>query len=157
MSRCGSSSQLSTSSRRVRARSDSSTAAAARRLVVALERLPAGQGSAGTPEQVDRPAVSGGVDQLQRLERSVTVGGGVGQAILLEPQGGLLVRIVEMRLCDLLHLVAEDVRLAGPLLGVATESRQRLVERVQLAPDGPHPAEVSAGEGVEHVALRGRV
>ena len=122
---------------------------------VALERLAAGQGATGATEQVDRPALAGGVDQLQRLERGVTVGGGVGQPILLEPQGGLLVGIVEVGLRDLLHLVAEDVRLAGPLLGVAAESGQRLVERVQLAPDGPHAAEIRAGEGVEHVALRG--
>ena len=62
-----------------------------------------------------------------------------------------------MRLGDLLHLVAQHVRLAGPLLGIAAQSRQRLVERAQLAPDGPHPAQIGAGEGVEHVALcRGR-
>ena len=57
---------------------------------------------------------------------------------------------------DLLHLVAQDVGLAGALLGVAAQPGQRLVERVQLAPDGPHPAEVRAGEGVEDVALGGR-
>ena len=56
---------------------------------------------------------------------------------------------------DLLDLVAQDVGLAGPLLGVAAQARQRLVERVQLAADGPDPAEVRAGEGVEDVALRG--
>ena len=57
---------------------------------------------------------------------------------------------------DLLHLVAQDVGLAGPLLRVAAQPGQRLVERAQLAPDGPHPAEIGAGEGVEDVALRRR-
>ncbi len=41
------------------------------------------------------------------------------------------------------------------MLGVTAQSRQRLVERVQLAADGPHPAEIRARIGIEDVALGG--
>ncbi len=123
--------------------------------VRARERLASGQGGAGAAEQVHGSPLAGGVDQLERLERCVAVGRGVGQAVLLQAQRGLLVGILQVGVGDLLHLVAQDVRLAGPLLGVAAQGGQCLVDRLQLAPNGPDPAEVRAGEGVEDVALRG--
>ncbi len=123
--------------------------------MVALERPAVGQRTAGPAEQVDGSPLAGGVDQLQRLERGVAVGRGVGQAVLLQTQAGLFVGVLQVGVGDLLHLVAQDVGLTGSLLGVAAQAGQRLVERLQLAPDGPDPAEVRAGEGVEHVALRG--
>ena len=51
----------------------------------------------------------------------------------------LLVGVLEVGGGDLLHLVAQDVGLAGPLLGVAAEAGQRLVERAQLARAWPAP------------------
>ena len=153
--RCGSSSQPSTSSRSVRARSDSSTAAAARRAWWLSKASRPASAAPGAAEQVEGPALAGGIDQVQRLERGVAVGGGVGQTVLLQTQRGLLVGILEVGGGDLLHLVAQDIRLPGALLRVTAQPRQRLVERVQLAPDGAHAAEIRAGEGVEDVALRG--
>ena len=124
--------------------------------VVALEGLPAGQRATGATEQVDGPALARRVDQLQCLERGIAVGRRVGQAVLFQPERGLFVGILQVGGGDLLHLVAQDVGLAGSLLGIAAQSRQRLVECEQLAPDGPHPAEIRAGKGIEDVALGGR-
>ena len=55
--------------------------------VVALEGLAAGQRGAGAAEEVEGSALAGGIEQVQRLESGVAVGGGVGQAVLLQAQG----------------------------------------------------------------------
>ena len=103
--------------------------------VVALEGLAAGQRGAGPAEQFQGPALAGGVEQFQCLECGVAVGGGVGQSVLLHAQGGLFVGVLQVGGGDLLHLVAQDVRFAGPLLGIAAEPGQSLVDRMDLAPD----------------------
>ena len=118
MRRCGSSSHESTSSRSDRARSDSSTAAAARRAWEASKASRPASAPAAA-EQVQGPAVAGGIDQLDGPEGGFAVGGGVGEAVLLPAQGGLLVGILEVGGGDLLDLVAQDVGLTGALLGVA--------------------------------------
>ena len=64
---------------------------------------------------------------------ALPVGAGVGQALLLEAQRLLLPGILQLGHGDLLHLVAEDVGFAGPLLVVAAERGQRVVQRPQLA------------------------
>ena len=121
--------------------------------VVALEGLPARQRAAGATEQVDGPALARRVDQLQCRERGVAIRRSVGQPVLFEPEGGLLVGVLQVGAGDLLYLVAQHVGFAGSLLGIAAESGQRLVECEQLAPEGPHQAEIRAGEGIEDVAL----
>ena len=111
----------------------------------------------GATEQIDGPSLAGGVDQFQRLERGVAVGPGVGQAVLFQPQRGFLLGVLQVGVGDLFDLVAQDVGFTGPLLGITTQSGQRLVERVQLAPDGPDPTQIGPGESVEDVSLcRGR-
>ncbi len=107
--------------------------------VVALEGLAAGQRAAGTTEQVEGPALAAGVDELHGTERRVAVGRGVRQAILLPAERRLLLGVLEMGGADLLDLVAQDVGLAGPLLGVAPQARQRLVERVAAGSGWPEP------------------
>ena len=56
---------------------------------------------------------------------------------------------------DLVDLVPQHVGLAGPLVRRHPRGRERVVERVQLAAQRTHAAEIGAGERIEHVALRG--
>ena len=126
-------------------------------VAVGVEDARTGERRGGPRQQVERAALARRrIERQGRTERGLAVGRGVGQAVLLEPQRGLLVGILEAGRRDLVHLVAQDVGLAGPLLRVAAQGGQRLVERAQLAAQGAHAAEVGAGEGVEDVALRGR-
>ena len=124
-------------------------------LAVGVESLPARQGSTGAPEDVEGPALGpGGVDQLHGGERSLAIGRRIGQTVLLPAQRHLLVGVLHVRGGDLVHLVAQHVRLPGPLLLVAPERRQPIVEGADLAPQRAHHAQVRAGEGIEHVTLR---
>ena len=55
-------------------------------VVVALERPAPRQQGAGPAEQVQGPAVAGGVQQVKRLEGRIAVGGRVGQAVLFQAE-----------------------------------------------------------------------
>ena len=152
--RSGSSSKVSTSSRRVRARSESSTTTVARRSAVAFEQLVPVQRAGRFAQQVERATLSRGrVDPLGGERRGVPERAGVREALLLQAQRRLLVGIVQMGGGDLVDLVAQHVGLAGPLLLVPSQLRQRGVDGAPPAAQVLHPPEVGAGESIEDTPL----
>ena len=95
----------------------------------------------GAAEQIHRsPVVRRTPGTVAALEKRnggrgrLTVGRCVGQALLLESQRNLLVGVVESGRFDLGQLVPQDIGFPGPLLRIASERPQRLVERGELAP-----------------------
>jgi hypothetical protein len=84
------------------------------------------------------------------------VSGHIGQPILLDLEGGILVWVLEVRGLELGDLEAQKVNLASPGPSVTPERAERGVDVSNAALGGLERAEVDASERVERCPLDSR-
>ena len=115
------------------------------------EGLASGQQSRCGPEPVDRAVVAG-----KRLASPMTVremGYGIGQHVLTLGDPLQLVGVIQLRRCDLVDLMPQEIHLLRPRPRIASERRQVFRQRPQLVSRCRQRAHIDAAPAVQRLAL----